>query len=562
MSDTLTPKQCGENAHIEYTWSNNLKERIVQFFYQCNRCEVYRVAQLSNILKELLTSIGVDKAYHLNILYRIIGHTRDIVNGKGEYTLSYMMINVWYDFYPELAKHALSCFVKLENTIIQPYGSWKDIKYFCQYCLDSGRDLRHPLILYALSLLNTQLKTDVNITDDKISLVAKWIPREDSKFGQFYEILAVDYFNEITLTAYDNFTRKKAILKCKTNYRKIISGLNKKLKTVQINQCDNEWAKINFNNVTSVTLAKNRKAFLNKKIGGETKYHNNEDRTKCADNLNIFIENRVENELDIKGKCIGFELFTSIAIDLIDREKSGYNNIQPEIDLLNLQWKNNSSQNSELNNCIALIDISGSMRGVPMCVANALGIRISEKSKLGKRIVTFAHNPKWINLEKCEDFVSMTKLIYRETGPNANFYAALELILDAIIETKLNPEEVSDLTLVILSDMQMNCAVHNNSQTVYETIEQKYKEAGIKLYNKPFNTPHIVFWNLRSTDGFPVLSIQKNTSMISGFNPALLNTFCKEGINALNCRTPFDNLEKIVMNKRYDYLGYKISSNI
>ena len=563
MSGTLTPKQCGENAHIEYTWSNNLKERIVQFFYQCNRCEETRVAQLSNILRVLLTSIGPDKAYHLNILYRIIGHTRDIVNGKGEYTLSYMMINVWYDFYPELAKHALRCFVKLENTIIQPYGSWKDIKYFFFFCIDNGRDVRHPLIFYALSLLNTQLKTDLNTTDDKISLVAKWIPREDSKFGQFYEILAVDYFDEIISTAYDNFTLKKATLKCKTNYRKIISGLNKKLKTVQINQCDKRWAKINFNNITSITLAKNRKAFLNKKIGGETKYPDNKDRTKCADNLNTYIENRIENGLDIKGKYIGLELFTSTAIDLIQREKSGGdNNIQPEIDLLNLQWKNNSSQNDELNNCIALIDISVSMHGTPICVANALGIRIAEKSKLGKRIMTFDNNPKWINLEKCEEFVSMTKLICRDTGSSTNFYAALEIILDAIIETKLKPEEVSDLTLVILSDMQINGTVHNNSQTVYETIEQKYKEAGIKLYNKPFNTPHIVFWNLRSTDGFPVLSIQKNTSMITGFNPSLLNTFCKKGTSTFGCCSPFDNLEKMVMNKRYDYLGYKISTNI
>ena len=562
MSFTLTPKQCGENAHIEYTWSNNLKEQIVQFFYQCNRCDATRVAQLSNILKELITSIGTDKPYYLNILYRIIGHTRDVVNGKGEYTLSYMMINVWYDFYPELAKHALSCFVKLENTTTQPYGSWKDIKYFCQYCIDSGREIRDPLILYALSLLNTQLKTDLTITDDKISLVAKWIPREDSKFGQFYEILAVDYFNEIIVTAYDNFTRKKATLKCKTNYRKIISGLNKKLKTVQINQCENTWAKINFDNVTSVTLAKNRKAFLNKKIGGETKYPNNEDRTTCADNLNLYIEKRVENGLDIKGKYIGLELFTNTAIDLIQREKCGDENVQTEINLLNLQWKNNSSQNSELNNCIALIDVSESMRGTPLCVANAIGIRISEKSKLGKRIVTFDNKPKWINLEKCEDFVSMTKLILQDAGPNANFYAALELILDAIIETKLKPEEVSNLTLIVLSDMQIDCTLHNNSQTIYETIEQKYKEAGMKLYNKPFNTPHIVFWNLRSTDGFPVLSIQKNTSMLTGFNPVLLNTFCKEGTNTFGCCSPFNNLEKMVMNKRYDYLGYKISTNI
>ena len=53
-----------------------------------------------NIDKGSLTEREISKDY-LSILYRMIGQTRDIIDGKGEYNLTYMMIHTWYDFYPE-----------------------------------------------------------------------------------------------------------------------------------------------------------------------------------------------------------------------------------------------------------------------------------------------------------------------------------------------------------------------------------------------------------------------------------------------------------------------------
>jgi hypothetical protein len=44
---------------------------------------------------------------YLIILYKMIGYTRDIIDGKGEYELSYMMILTWYEVYPELALFAI-----------------------------------------------------------------------------------------------------------------------------------------------------------------------------------------------------------------------------------------------------------------------------------------------------------------------------------------------------------------------------------------------------------------------------------------------------------------------
>ena len=50
-----------------------------------------------------------------------------------------------------------------------------------------------------------------------------------------------------------------------------------------------------------------------------------------------------------------------------------------------------------------MVDTSGSMEDencVPLYTAIGLGCCIAEKSKLGKRVLTFSNNPSWINLEK------------------------------------------------------------------------------------------------------------------------------------------------------------------
>ena len=43
----------------------------------------------------------------------------------------------------------------------------------------------------------------------------------------------------------------------------------------------------------------------------------------------------------------------------------------------------------------------------PLYSAIGLGIRIAEKSKIGKRVMTFNSTPTWVNLSQCSDFVSM-----------------------------------------------------------------------------------------------------------------------------------------------------------
>lgn len=579
LIQTLDTKQIGENGTYEYTWAANnetnesIQEKLIQINFQITRCNENTNDTLPINLYILLSQLkkcydtnnqSVDYKKYIGMVYKMIAYTRDIVNGKGEYELSFMMIRYFYAFFPELVMHLIPTFVKTE-TNNHPYGSWKDLKYLCHHCKNNKYDknmthntIYDEIINKCCELYNTQLRKDYENMFDlnyNQSLVAKWIPRENKKFGWLFCKLAEMYFKEYIETAvtYEQLTKAKS--KCYREYRRILSSLNSKLDTLQIKQCNKTWSTIDFNNVTSISMMKQKTAFSNMKKNGSTRYTENKDRILCAENFLEYINAKNSN---IKGKRVSMIDFTKEALSLLNFN-SIYNNFQREheIKLLNKQWENNKCQNSKLGKMIAMVDTSGSMEGDPLYTAIALGIRIAEMSSLGKRVMTFSSHPTWVNLENCNDFTScVNKIKNSDWGMRTNFFAALKLILDAIIEAKMSPSEVNDMVLVILSDMQIDQADDDiiNQDTMFANIKKMYYDAGMKHFEQPFTPPHILFWNLRSTSGFPNLANEKNTSMMSGINPVLMNAFCNEGMETLSNYTPWSTLDKILNDNRYSIL--------
>jgi hypothetical protein len=557
--DNYTSYKIGENGHLEHAWSTDIRERILQLSFQLTRTKdvaalAYPTARLITELQteykngKILKEVYVE---YMVLLYKMVGHTRDIIDGKGEYSLSYMLLNTWAIFNLDLAKFALKQFVLNDDPDVHPYGSWKDIKYLYKY--SKGHD---ALVDYGIQLANEQLRKDVELKNP--SLLGKWVPREKSQFAELFSLMASNYFSNYLATAKTDQAKTKALLKAKMDYRKLISNLNKKLDTTQIKQCACHWSDLVPEKQTSITMHKQKQAFLNLKKNGEQRSFI-DDRIKCAEKFTKYAAKASRNEVAIKGKRIGLNDFTKEALNIITYNKKN----GPEAQILNAQWVNNSLQTGALGKMIAMVDVSGSMAGDPMNAAIALGIRIAEKSMLGKRVLTFSASPVWINLEKCDNFVEMVDVISHDSnwGMNTNFYAALNMILDAIVANKLKPDDVEDMVLTILSDMQIDDGYDGSSgsmETMMDKIEKKYAEEGNKLWGKPFKAPHILFWNLRSTSGFPALSLQQNASMMSGFSPALLNLFCEQGLEALQSCTPWSLFKKSLDNPRYQVLEDEI----
>ena len=130
--DNFTPSQIGENGHSEFAWSNGIREQILQLSFQLTRTKSeYQMNTLYIIADDILTKLettrknnfttGSKAEYieYMAIMFKIVGHTRDIIDGKGEYTLAYMLLSVWYKHNPSLAMFAFQCFLyTLKNGVI------------------------------------------------------------------------------------------------------------------------------------------------------------------------------------------------------------------------------------------------------------------------------------------------------------------------------------------------------------------------------------------------------------------------------------------------------------
>ena len=505
--DAQTPLTLGENCHPQYGWSHDLREKIVQFSFQLTRCgkEVVRgplAAKFRELLAEVTVSSAMDGNRVLTLLMQMLAHTRDIVNGKGEYDLAYMMVYELHAFYPELAQCLFAHFVEREDGD-HPYGSWKDVKYLCDYVMEQERPTwaqepgaapgavhrtgAHPLVDYAHDLALARLRKDVERLDageTHISLVARWLPREKSKrFGWQFDLLARKYYPEWMDSA--AVARRRSPLrgacsldaadaKCRTHFRKLLSRLNRHLDTVQIKQTGGDWASIEHANLTSITMRRQSRALRNVEAHGVAERRTTEDRRRCAVNFTEFVKRAADGGPAVKGKRVSL-------VDFVRAARTAHDAGDRQV--LNMQWRDSMATTGSLPNMVPMIDTSGSMGcdgGVPLNSAIGLGIRIAERSRLHNRALTFSAEPSWIKYDGCSGFVDKVRATLAEDwGFSTNFTAALKLVLSAIVDARLPPEEVNDMVLVVLSDMQIDFSGNETiDESMHAHIKRLYAEAG------------------------------------------------------------------------------------
>lgn len=591
-----TSTQEGENGCTEYGWSNDIREEIVQLSFQTVRTSeegvrnlgerLYSIAsRLQNINSETdISNYLYDKRDRnlndlkakndeanelLDVLRRMVVQTRDIEAGKGEYSLGREFIRQWYRLFPSEALKMIKYYVTPvpdyeKGTTTHPYGSWKDIKFLWR--VFGGENCPTEVLGYLVRLVNNQLHSDLGCS--KPSLVARWVSRENASkknsvpFREFYHALAEDYFSHYMATARTPESRERARRKCYTHYRqKVLVPLNKQLRTPQVKQCSGRWSEIDYkNDVTSITMRKQTRAFMNEKKDGTVRSRLS-DRVRAAENFDKFVTNAAEKGETIKGKRVGFDVIAQDGWNMAVRHNQ-YNEVvsETEKNVLNLQWESMLESLGELDDMVPMIDLSGSMCGDPMNAAMGIGLAVASKSRVGKCAMTFSSSPVWMNFEGCSNLTEMMREMYKfrnDWGGSTNFTASLKLILDKCVKLKLPASEVANIKLLVLSDMQIDSYGNEAvNRTMWDNITQLYADAGRRAVGEPYTPGHIIFWNLRSTNGFPVLSTTPNTTMFAGFSPVLLNEFAKKGLEALKNETPFKHLMQQLDSPRYSILDF------
>ena len=562
------------------TIHSDIKKKITYFFFNLNRLNSDQDIDTLSLQLDFLISFSKKmyqdtsnvyekKAflYYLLILYKLIAHTRDISHGKGERKLTYMMIYSWYKFLPIPALFALKNIIY--NSDSTPMGSWKDIKYFCHYVKDhSYIGCEDPLIISVLEIMNKQLYQDfikMNDPNYKISTVAKWVPRENTKFGWVFYKLVLHWFTSyepLFLSTPKNEEQYiRAFCKCCRQYRIMISKMNRLLGTVEIKQCANDWSNIETTHVNTYSLLGKQNVFFSKnELPSAINPEIREKKVKCIRKFKQYFQDIIDSS--------GNSCKNKIPIHNYIKKAFGGNNA-----LLDHQWKTLvlGSNKIKVKNVIPLVDVSFSMNDCDknsLYNALGLGIYISKKSTLGSRFMAIDNEPSWI---KC-DQDSITDIIQdfnKHTPQNtfANYIGAFKMVLESIIETNLSLKQIENLVFVILSDFKF-CIDHGHEQ-FYEKIKGLFQDAfsvyGEKAtspfrvnssHKTPFPMPHIVFWNISNSivEILPCNINTPKTTFLSGANIDYIRYISRIGIDGWICTTPFDTIVKILNNPRYKFM--------
>lgn len=607
---------------------NSFKKMLCVLYYELTRKDrdmditelSYKISDLLESIKRNIQYVGhnqISYVIELLYLYKLIGQTRDAECGKGERELTYMMLYIWYQHYPILAIYAVKAIVGAEINDSTPetifhiypneryhYGCWKDIKYLCGYIKEHSPNGENDGFIDAcVVIMVEQLQKDYrkmnetlyDTTDDVksiknmgISLAAKWVPRENSKYGWLFKKILHEWswrsWPYILKSPHTYYQYLSALVKCTGNFRKMISKMNKLLDTVEIKQCSRKWASIHPDAINTLTMIRNKDAFLNIRNGKERIYDEDDidierNRVYCSqkiqkyiysnalfDNISMAKKNKYHNgNHDIYGsqnsiliKCskirnIPISYYVKKAFELLENDSVDVN----EIELLNRQWREAVCCFNRIDNAIPIIDISLSldeMNREPLYNAIALGCFICEKSSLLKRVIFVSEGtPHWVNLVECDDFMSMMKIIkpFTETicpfvNENTGSYLkSMKLILDSIISTNMSPENVKKLVVVMLQNKRIK--------------NQHRKIKRMFIYSNGYTSysiPYMIYWNLstKNMEYLPAKMDKKGVAFVSGCSQSLLHHFCFVDFDFVRQMTPYEMICTILNNDRYFFM--------
>ena len=432
------------NQHMPY-----LRDELVFFYYCLSRNQntqhfqnLYeRLQHVLSLFRELQSQdLNVTYQGIFTLFYKMIAHTRDYFLGKGEHQSSYFLLWGWYDHYPELTEDAIRLFVHDIDSDTAGYGSWRDIKYLCEFLkIHSSQGDAHPLIDFCISLMNEQFAQDVHTwkfstnayCPDAISHVSKWIPREHKRFDWLFRRLAIHWTNMhspcILKTAHASphiHSYNKALLKCFRTYRKEIAALNKALQTLEVKLCARKYHEITPTSVPKFALARQRSFFLSSDQVTEDQskmraynqiktYH----YTQHEDNCNLDIPSTCESSCsNALYACYSPGYFVKEARALLSGDAK---DVQKHIRYLNQVWTKQTHDVSmfQLAGFLPIVDISSKMNlynrdPLYQALGMAITLAFHQTGEFSKRILLVYHIPTWVSLATCEDFVSCVKVVF------------------------------------------------------------------------------------------------------------------------------------------------------
>jgi hypothetical protein len=505
---------CATSSHM----ASYFREQLIYFQFNLTRKHNGDVletlyAQFVQVLQSLKKCMheNENKQDYIQILdafYRLIFYTRDMHEGKGERTLSYLLIMAFYDVYPVLAIYAVHEFVRNshksldmehhESVCSHSIGSWKDMIAICDFLREhSNHGDKHPLIDTCIEMVVLQLIKDNKtwkfsiraMNPHYISNVAKWIPREHKKydwmFDRFVTCWAKKVYPHILNSAITPESREKAATKCKQLFRKQISYLNKKLQTPEIRMTHGNWDTVDPLQVPIGTYMKH----FDKLNHGERHNVDLHSYPHCITGSFPSFEFLIKNAIRLLADCTGSEDSACV------KDHAGSLALVRARDQLNAQWKRcmNQFQPGAFQFTIPILDVSSAMQQTdPEAFYNAIGLAmtIACKSSLECRIIAIASSPVWIQWERTDTFMDIIENIFGSImsirSSPLQYSQSIDLVMQGIRGSHSTPRFIENMNIVVISDFSTNI--------------QKVDVSSLFTSNMFTAVPTMFFWNI-STQG-------------------------------------------------------------
>lgn len=517
--------QVGENGSLEYT-NAGVESNVLAL------SQMVRGGDPRDLVDQIVAKGSTQDLVDLVVLVFAARNTR---GGKGEKKLAYVMfLRLYNKAIPGTALALLKLFPH--------YGYWKDLLQLIKMIKENpavSKTMKDAFFDTAVKVMADQLVIDMNhlrqskeTTESKpaqISLLAKWLPRENSSLDKstaVVDALASALFSSVSAGANDGSWQSKS----KRMYRKVLSELTAQLALPEVLLAAHREEEIEFGRIASRATMNLRRVFMNQDKHGQLRSKD----PKRKDMAERFIEHVVTKGL--KGAQI-------MPHEIV--KKIMYQGVVSETEelILDAQWKALREsvveqieaaleEGDSLSRLVPLSDVSGSMSGIPMEVSIALGILLSEITHPAFRhmVLTFESKPRWHLLNQSDTIVQKVKSLQRAPwGGSTDFAAAYRLILKQARENKLDRSDMP--AMIVFSDMQFDIAqghynggfsVNTRDNMMQDLIKKEFENTASALgWEDPTPTP-LVYWNLRNTGGHPVNCETQGAVLLSGFSPSML----------------------------------------
>lgn len=414
--------------------------------------------------------IGLDlfkKAYSANPqgAVRVLFYLRDIRGGQGERQLFRNCLRYLSESEPKVAEQIVS--------FVPEYGRYDDL-----FAMDTE---------IIGDFVATQLEKDRESSEP--TLLAKWMPSENT-------------------SSLKTRTMARALMKIlsmsPSEYRKMLSGLRKKIGLVEQKMSAKEFDSIDYSKIPSQAGLKYKKAFFRNDQEGYQKFLDALNKGETTVNTGTLFPYQVYDRVDEPGS--------------------------------NELWANLPDYTQD-KNAIVVADVSGSMTGQPMSVAVSLALYFAERNEgiFKDHFITFSENPQLQAVKGSTLKQRMNSIESANWGFNTDVNAVFKLLVDTAVKNNADPSEMPE-TIYIISDMQFDhCA---EDHTNFEVIDAMYEGTDYKR-------PNLVFWNVRAAHKqTPVLADDMNTTLVSGYSPAAFAL-------AVENKTPEDLVNDVINSERY-----------